>query len=823
MFRNNSKRSKNNYTDIIGLENSSDIRFSHSNDFLIPLTRALLCFLLTFGSICGYVSCFTTEFDARTVGLFLLVFSLIIAFVRNLSSKFLKNACYLGFLFLFAHFIFRYYLYVNSGYHAVGNITYAALENYLQIPALIYYEEIIEDSFLTITYFLIFLGIFELLLFHMWISEYVNLLTIFLIGLGPFVVPFFMNLYPEAIYVVSLMTAYIAFFLISLSCHTKTYPRKGRNYAVYFKRHPMHSKGKGFCYGTNGLTYFMTSIFSFILALCIWGLLQICFPYTSYRNYERESVLKQEVTDEVKYLVTFGLSGYFNRYNSVGGLSDGSLGGIYSVRPDYETDLTVTYVPLSSNTIYLRGYVGIGYTDRQWLNIKQLYDLQLISKEQAELFAKDVNLATEYSSLEMKSSYEPLRMDVKNVGADIRYDYSPYYTDSALLSDPFTQTKFYRNHSYNYYPENLYQSSVRYDMSDGNMDMLNACLYVPSVTREEIIQFLVTNDLCTQYIENTTTYKGYSGAELLQIINQVSNTLSSDFVYSLNPGITPRDEDYVGYFLNDKKTGFCAHFATSAALIFRTLGIPTRYVEGYVLTNEELKNASLAEGSVLSDYIDDRLVHDYSLSSTDAPLSVVNVDIADDKAHAWLEYYDPDFGWRVFEATTASLEDISTSDFWASLYGLLSRTGGADDTDAEVQNIEVISDSISSMLLRLLTALAIILAIGVLLYLSYKYTLQYRSYHRNRRNINLRNYYKIICKKVAKRYPEFLYILSMTDQLLFIQSHYQLSKKVTDSAIVKLSSLLERAAFSRNELSVMEYNYAFTLLKLIRRNITFYF
>ena len=55
--------------------------------------------------------------------------------------------------------------------------------------------------------------------------------------------------------------------------------------------------------------------------------------------------LKEFTDPYVKIFVQNGLSGFFNRYHATGGLSNGRLGGISSIRPDYQTDLIVTFVP----------------------------------------------------------------------------------------------------------------------------------------------------------------------------------------------------------------------------------------------------------------------------------------------------------------------------------------------------------------------------------------------------------------------------------------------------------------------------------------------
>lgn len=819
------KQQKNDYSKIIGLTNTGEIRFSNQGEILIPIARAVLCFLLTVGSICGYASCFSAQFNINLILIVLLGASLIIGFVRNSSSKFLKNACYIIFLFAFIFLIFRYYRYVNSGYHALVNMTYASLENYLDIPALVHYEELIENSYATITIFLIFLGIFELLLFHMWIGERINLLTISLVSLGPYIVPLFIELFPEDFYLICILTAFIALLILCFGMHINKHPDKKLTYSVHKKRNPWSYKIHGFSYGVNGISYSMSIIASLLMALCITFITNLAIPYSSFQLRTRDSALKNSMEDDVKYIVTFGLSGYFNRYNATGGLNDGRLGGIYSVRPDYETDLTVRYVPLSSQPIYLRGFMGVAYTDRQWHSPELLLDEELINETIYKKLCEDYVLIDEYNNLsDVDILSSPMRMDIKNVGASIYYSYAPYYTDPNLLDIyPYlnaNQSYFLRNKSrtYSYYP---FMNSTEYNTPLMDEKLLAMYLQVPSSkdtasTREEIIEFLVEQDLCTEYITAAPGINNnLSGTKLQTVISRLSNCMSTEFVYSMNPGITPQREDYVGYFLNGNKKGFCAHFATSSVLILRTLGIPARYVEGYVLTSEDLAEGKIVEDADVSSYINTSVI--------DMELSVVDVDIADDKAHAWVEYYDPEFGWRIFEATTASMDASSDSDFWSSLYAMFQQDVVAEDDETFMNGNNTDTISFTDILTKIIFITLGTTAVIVLCFYGYGFIRQYRSYHRARRNINVRNYYKIICRHIIRRYPEFDYLLTHKEQLDFIKMHYRLSKRFQKNSLEILEPILEQSAFSHEEITNAEYMFSMKLLKLLRRNITFHF
>ncbi len=90
--------------------------------------------------------------------------------------------------------------------------------------------------------------------------------------------------------------------------------------------------------------------------------------------------------------------------------------------------------------------------------------------------------------------------------------------------------------------------------------------------------------------------------------------------YSRNTGRMPAGEtDFAQWFVTEAETGYCVHFATTAAVLLRAAGIQAQYVEGYTVR--------LQDGQTVTVY--------------------------EDQAHAWVEYYDPAVGWRILESTPA--------------------------------------------------------------------------------------------------------------------------------------------------------------------------
>jgi transglutaminase-like putative cysteine protease len=95
--------------------------------------------------------------------------------------------------------------------------------------------------------------------------------------------------------------------------------------------------------------------------------------------------------------------------------------------------------------------------------------------------------------------------------------------------------------------------------------------------------------------------------------------LRSTYPYSENPSALPGNRDFVDFFLFEERTGYCTSFATALAVMARTIGIPTRYVQGFKMPEEA------------------------------GPDGVYR--IAGTHAHAWVEAFIPGVGWLIFEAT----------------------------------------------------------------------------------------------------------------------------------------------------------------------------
>lgn len=102
-------------------------------------------------------------------------------------------------------------------------------------------------------------------------------------------------------------------------------------------------------------------------------------------------------------------------------------------------------------------------------------------------------------------------------------------------------------------------------------------------------------------------------------ISAITTYLSQTCTYDDNPPWPPEGQDPVDFFLFDSHRGYCVHFASAAVLLCRCVGLPARFVSGYL------------EGDAQS-----------------AP-DVYLVRAKD--AHAWAEVFIPRTGWVEVDPT----------------------------------------------------------------------------------------------------------------------------------------------------------------------------
>lgn len=129
--------------------------------------------------------------------------------------------------------------------------------------------------------------------------------------------------------------------------------------------------------------------------------------------------------------------------------------------------------------------------------------------------------------------------------------------------------------------------------------------------------------------------------------NLVAAWLKENTEYSLELPAIPNGEDPIAYFLETSRRGYCMHYASGAVMIMRELGVPARYVSGYIVpANDFMTSESGYQASVL-----------------------------DERAHAWVEIYLTEIGWVPVEVTKGYPSIKTTEELLANMPILENITG----------------------------------------------------------------------------------------------------------------------------------------------------
>lgn len=128
-------------------------------------------------------------------------------------------------------------------------------------------------------------------------------------------------------------------------------------------------------------------------------------------------------------------------------------------------------------------------------------------------------------------------------------------------------------------------------------------------------------------IEIDKSVPGNDKYDIITKLNLIRNKVNDTVSYSLNPGKTPANRDFVNYFLLENKKGYCTHYATAGVLLARMAGIPARYATGYVVVGDDFNSNNVKEDGSYT------------------------IDLKDSRSHAWIEIYIDSVGWVPYEFT----------------------------------------------------------------------------------------------------------------------------------------------------------------------------
>ncbi|MER2190754.1 MAG: transglutaminase domain-containing protein [Solibacillus sp.] len=320
---------------------------------------------------------------------------------------------------------------------------------------------------------------------------------------------------------------------------------------------------------------------------------------------------------------------YFNGQSPT--LSDGNLLRISAFQPNEEVALKI--VMEQPMPLYLKGFVGSQYTASTWQQADAATYLQhksLLDALQHEQFTsgQQLYLAAEAGLGEQTTA----TMTIQNIHASSRYFYTPYELTELKAENIQTEdyttlesTKFfgertyqlnYMNTAVNEYPK---IASSLYELHEA--PYLNYESYYNHYVYEQFLQLpSETKSLLLNHVGESFSDVEHLSYE--QAISMVTSSVETLIQYNEDVEHVETD-DFLMSLLEETREGYSVHYATVGTLLFRTLGIPSRYVEGYLVTPDDITDAQ----------------------------SYNEIEISEKNVHAWTEIYIDLVGWIPIELT----------------------------------------------------------------------------------------------------------------------------------------------------------------------------
>ncbi len=282
--------------------------------------------------------------------------------------------------------------------------------------------------------------------------------------------------------------------------------------------------------------------------------------------------------------------------------------------------------------LYLRGFVGAKYTGNGWkpMDGECIYaSKEVLRKLQKNGFSYASQLG---SSAEICQTGEENSIAIKVKEADREYVYTPYgllkqqlptrcsYREDGLWSKGIRGQKSYQYKAYSNVVSNYPAISMKIYHAKEAEDYLIAESYYNTYVYEK---YLTIPEEIKNYLKKEI---GDIRTDKSHISYEEANAVVSDFLdqhlsYSEKVKKYTGASDFVLWVLQAEKKGYDLHYATVATFLYRYLGIPARYVEGYCVTKEDVAYKT----------------------------SYDMIEIPEERGHAWVEIYQDGAGFVPME------------------------------------------------------------------------------------------------------------------------------------------------------------------------------
>ncbi len=438
-----------------------------------------------------------------------------------------------------------------------------------------------------------------------------------------------------------------------------------------------------------------------ILVMIFTGLSVCGIKISGYERSKELNAKRSEIKDAVNNFSSDNLAESFTELSAAFGLDfkieSHKLGTVAVMKYKNTDDLKITMDKPTDSAVYLKEYTCAVYGDNQWTSLPDsAYNILLFDEfKQQNVYPQDFPHRFNLTLDRYNGDYT---MHIKQLMKGT-HSFSPYGTDNTggfVYDRDLTVSAKKRNKKeYSYKFTNANAETIAMYLGSSVRNVINLELITDETQKKEVINYCTEHELLeydnyinidselqlppqllyenpglitTQLLESEYkdfVYKNYlavpddinieevrkefteiieysyssdSARTKLHTLYAIRDAIADSAEYSLAPGKTPKNRDFVNYFLLENNKGYCTHYATAGVILARMAGIPARYTAGYVLVTDDFKNsAKNADGS-------------YTIT------------LKDNRRHAWAEIYLDGYGWVPFEFTEGyTQQTIDTS------------------------------------------------------------------------------------------------------------------------------------------------------------------
>lgn len=395
--------------------------------------------------------------------------------------------------------------------------------------------------------------------------------------------------------------------------------------------------------GNRGVIPFITTLILIVVSLSIIGISNLVWSSHVYEKPAFAMKVEAFITNKFEQLLyekskPNGISHDFTQLKELK-LTD-------------EEDLEV--IMEKPDSYYLRGFIGAEYTRSKWQELdyeKRYANYGLFHELEKQAFEplKQLSLVREIG-LESEEELDFNEITIQNKSASSKYYYTPYeLTNEDIDTYEFKEfrllpNKFFGDRNYQltassdlvtYYPQianRIYKNKDKVKAISNYLEKeayYNAYVYENYTELPEEVIDLLDMYIGREELDDKNEHPPYE-----QAIEWVDDYLDKTLTYTEEPKVLPYHQDFISFLIKESEEGYAPHYATAATLILRYLGIPARYVEGYLITPEHIKDKEAYE-----------------------KISIKNKD-----NHAWTEIYFDQIGWLPIEFTPAYKDKMRETD-----------------------------------------------------------------------------------------------------------------------------------------------------------------